>query len=451
MNLPETVRELIHILENEGFEAWAVGGCVRDALLDITPHDFDLCTSALPHQLQQLFGQRRLVLSGLKHGTVGVVTDNGVVEITTFRAEGDYSDSRHPGWVRFVCDIDQDLARRDFTINAMAYSPLRGYRDPFGGREDLGRKLLRCVGDPNTRFREDALRILRGARFAARFGLRIEEATWEAMLDNAPLLDQLARERVFEELCKLLCLTDAKMLCKLSPILTQIIPELRPMVGFDQRSPHHALDVFTHTALVVQGVPPVETLRLAALLHDVGKPGSFTVDETGRGHFYGHAKLSGQMAGQILQKLKAPAALREEVVWLIEHHMAFYQPERKGIRRLLSRYGKERLLMLNALHRADLKGKDAENVDRELQELDAIRELIRQVEEEEGRMTLKKLAVNGNDLLQMGVEPGSGMGMMLNRLLNAVMGEEVVNEKAPLLEMANRIWKESESAALDEK
>ena len=440
MLLPEHVMALIRLLEAHGFEAWAVGGCVRDAFLGNPAHDFDLCTSALPEQTQEVFRSHRLVLAGLKHGTVGVVTEEGVVEITTFRTEGDYTDSRHPGWVKFVPTIDEDLARRDFTINAMAYSPIRGDRDPFGGREDLKNNVLRCVGDPEQRFREDALRILRGARFAARFGMEIETQTWNAMLSTAPLMEGLARERVFEELCRLLCLTDGKTLCRLAPILARVIPELEPMIGFDQRSPHHAHDVFTHTALVVEGVPAEPELRLAALLHDVGKPGCFTTDETGRGHFYGHAQLSAQMAQQILRDLKAPTALREEVVWLIDHHMSFSQPTRKSVRRLLSRYGKERLMKLNALHRADLLAKDAEPVARELAQLQQIRDLIQQVEEEEGRMTLRDLKVNGRDLAAAGIPQNAHMGMILQTLFNAVLGEEVANEREPLLEMAKDIW-----------
>lgn len=436
MKLPLNVLELIHMLQAQGFETWAVGGCVRDALLGIEPHDFDLCTSALPEQIQEVFADRQLVLAGVKHGTVGIVTENGVVEITTFRTEGDYSDSRHPGWVRFVPRLEQDLARRDFTINAMAYSPEQGYRDPFGGQEDLKNKVLRCVGDPETRFREDALRILRGARFAARFGLTIEEKTWNAMVQTAPLMKELARERVFDELCRLICLTGAEMLCKLIPVLIHIIEELEPMVGFDQRSPHHAHDVFTHTALVVQGTSPVPELRLAALLHDVGKPASFTMDENGRGHFRGHAKLSSQMANEILLRLKAPTTLREDVVWLIANHMNFCDAERKAVRRAMSRHGLQRMLWLMELQAADLGGKGAEPITQTLEKINATRQLLLQLSQEEGQMTLRRLAVKGNDLMALGVPAGPELGAMLARLLDAVISEEIPNEKEPLLALA---------------
>ena len=281
MILPEHIAYCLNALEDAGFAAWCVGGCVRDALLGLTPHDYDICTAALPEQTEAVFSDHRLVLAGKKHGTVGVIFEKEVVEITTFRTEGDYLDNRHPDWVEFVPDVEKDLARRDFTVNAMAWSPKRGFADPFGGRTDLERNVLRAVGDPELRFREDSLRILRGLRFAARFNLRIEETTWQAMLRQRQLMDNLARERVFEELCGLLPLVTAEELIRFAPILAAVIPELEPMIGFDQHSPHHAYDVFTHTAHVVAAVPPELPLRWAALLHDVGKVPTFTRDVYG--------------------------------------------------------------------------------------------------------------------------------------------------------------------------
>jgi len=442
VNIPAYVTELMDQLEYRGYEAWAVGGCVRDHALGIEPHDFDLCTNAHPHEIQAAFPGYELVLAGVKHGTVGVVTESGVVEITTFRAEGDYTDSRHPGWVEFVPELRQDLMRRDFTINAMAYSPKRGWQDPFGGLEDLKAKRLRCVGEPRQRFQEDALRILRGARFAARFGLEIEESTWNAMLSTAHLMDALARERVFEELCKLICHTDGPMLCKLAPILAHAIPELKPMIGFDQHSPHHAHDVFTHTAWVVHRVSPEPVIRMAALLHDVGKPSTFSIDDIGRGHFTGHAKVGEAMADEILLRLKAPTEFRQTVTWLIGMHMAFYQPTRKGVRSVLSRYGEEKLLMLNELHRADLLGKDAEDVSVRLEELNRVEAMIRQVQEEEGRMSLKKLVVKGGDLMELGIPAGPHMGAILDHLLMDVIFEELPNAPEPLLAQAKVYWQE---------
>ncbi len=438
MNLPKTVLELMQALKDAGFEAWAVGGCVRDSVLGITPHDYDLCTSAAPEQMQQVFCKYQLVLAGVKHGTVGVVTDTGVVEITTFRTEGDYSDSRHPGWVRFVPTVQEDLARRDFTINAMAYCPGQGYADPFGGLADLKQGVLRAVGDPVRRFREDALRILRGVRFAARFHLEIEPNTWDAMRSQAEALDLLAKERIFEELSKLLLVADAQMLLKIQPILARVIPELAPAMGFCQHSPHHAFDVFTHIAYVTEGVPPEPELRFAALLHDVGKPACFTTDENGRGHFYGHAGVGARMADEILQRLKAPTALRQEVVWLIGHHMTDYPPEKKLVRRALSRHGEQRLRHLMALEIADLSGKGVVESEDGVVRLRAFLEVLEQISQQEGQMSLKTLAVKGQDLMELGYAPGPKLGEVLNELLNLVMAEELPNEKQALMHQAKQ-------------
>ena len=251
MYLPSYVKTCIDALEEAGFAAYAVGGCVRDSLLGLEPADYDLCTAALPDETEAVFKDYKLVLAGKKHGTVGVVTEGGVVEITTFRTEGAYLDNRHPEWVEFVEDVTGDLARRDFTVNAMAYSPTRGFADPFGGQEDLKNHILRAVGDAATRFREDSLRILRGARFAAKYRLIPDPETEKAMFDLRDLMENLARERVFDELCKLVTYADTADLLRFAPIVTAVIPELAPCVGFDQHNPHHIYDIFEHTARVV--------------------------------------------------------------------------------------------------------------------------------------------------------------------------------------------------------
>ena len=432
MILPDYVAHCLESLEQAGFTAYAVGGCVRDSLLGLVPHDFDLCTSALPEQTEAVFSGHRLVLAGKKHGTIGVVYGTDVVEITTFRTEGDYRDNRHPGWVAFVPDVAQDLARRDFTVNAMAYSPARGYADPFGGREDLHKGILRAVGDPETRFREDSLRILRGLRFAARYRLTIEDATWQAMLTQAPLMENLARERVFEELCRLLPLITAEELIRCAPILAAVIPELAPMIGFDQHSPHHAYDVFTHTARVVEAVPPELPLRWAALLHDVGKIPTFTRDETGRGHFYGHGEKSEEMADAILRRLKAPTGLRERAVLLIGRHMVRLLPDKKFLRRWLGRLGPEALEQLLYLQMADMGSKGICNPG-ETDQFLRVRELLEEIRQENSCLSLKDLAVRGNDLTQLGFT-GKAVGDALNLLLEQVMDEALPNEKQALLQ-----------------
>ena len=432
MNLPQYVKDCLDALENAGYEAYVVGGCVRDACLGLVPHDFDMCTSALPEETEAVFADHSLVLAGKKHGTVGVITGGNVVEITTFRTEGDYRDNRHPEWVAFVPHVEADLARRDFTVNAMAWSPKRGFADPFGGREDLENKVLRAVGDPVQRFREDSLRILRGVRFAVRYSLTVEEDTRKAMLSEAHLMDNLARERVFEELCKLLLLVTAEDLLRFAPILAAVIPELQPLIGFDQRSPHHAYDLFTHVARVTAGVPAELPLRWAALLHDIGKIPTFTRDETGRGHFYGHAAAGAEMADAVLHRLKAPTALREQVVLLIGKHMTKLEPEKKNLRRWLGRLGWETVDSLLCLQEADMGSKGTGKPE-EMDQFAQIRALLEEIKEENACLSLKDLAVNGHDLMALGLR-GRAVGDALDALLEQVLDEKLPNEKQTLLQ-----------------
>ena len=434
MYLPNYVLTCMQALEAAGFQVYAVGGCVRDALLGLTPHDYDLCTDATPEQMQQVFQNFSLVRSGEKHGTIGVILDHQVVEITTFRTEGGYTDSRHPGWVRFVPNLEDDLARRDFTVNAMAYSPKTGYMDPFGGRADLENRVLRAVGCPERRFAEDALRILRGARFAARFDLTPEETTEQAMLRLAPTMEQLARERVFEELCKLLLWATAEDLCRYAPIITAVIPELASQVGFDQRNPHHAYDLFTHSAHVTANTPAELSLRWAGLLHDVGKVPSFFTDEAGRGHFYGHAKPGAEIANEVLLRLKAPTALRGEVVQLCQLHMTLIVPEKKVVRRWLNKLGPALLEKLLTFQAADMSGKGIIEGD-ELEQFPKLRAIIQEILAENACFSLKNLAVNGHDLIALGVA-GKQIGQCLQYLLEQVMEEVLPNEQGALLDAA---------------
>lgn len=432
MFLPQPVRFCLDALESAGYSAYCVGGCVRDALLGLTPHDYDLCTDATPEEISRVFADFPQVHNGEKHGTVGVVLGHDLYEITTFRTEGGYRDCRHPDWVRFVSHIEADLARRDFTVNAMAYSPARGLADPFGGREDLQNGILRAVGDPVQRFSEDALRILRGARFAARFRLQVEENTEKAMFRLAGLMENLARERVYSELCKLLLWASTEDLLRFAPLITQVIPELRPSVGFQQHSPHHAFDVYTHICHVVEGVPGSLPLRWAALLHDVGKPAAFTLDEAGRGHFLGHAGAGARQADDILRRLKAPTALREQVVFLIEHHMDRLEPDKKLLRRRLSRCGEENLRALLALQKADFGSKGVQGEDGNFNALQA---LLEEILAESNCLSLRDLAVNGHDLMALGYS-GADIGQALNALLEAVLDDRLPNEKEALLSAA---------------
>ena len=431
MHLPEHIRACLTALENAGFEAWVVGGCVRDACLGLTPHDYDICTSALPEQTEAVFSGQKLVLAGKKHGTIGVVTAGDVVEITTFRTEGDYRDNRHPQWVEFVTHIEQDLARRDFTVNAMAYSPIRGFADPFGGRADLKNNLLRAVGDPEKRFQEDSLRILRGVRFAVRFGFEVEGDTLAAMGSQAYLMDNLARERVFEELCKLLPAVTAQDLIRFNPVITRVIPELAPLVGYDQKNRHHIHDLYTHTALVVHHCPGRPVLRWAALLHDIGKPAAMTMGPDGQAHYHGHAALSADLADGILRRLKAPTALREQAVTLIAKHMTLPQPDKKYLRRHLGRLGWETMEALLQLQEADTLATGTDH-DAELAAFSAIRGLLAEIQAENACLSLKDLALNGHDLMALGYQ-GKAIGQTLNRLLELVLEEHCENTREALL------------------
>ena len=437
MLIPKDVQFCINRLEKAGFAAYVVGGCVRDAQLGLDPQDWDMCTAALPEETEAVFSDCRLVLAGKKHGTVGVITDSGVVEITTFRTEGDYRDNRHPEWVRFVPNIEDDLARRDFTVNAMAYSPLRGFADPFGGREDLKNRILRAVGEPVTRFREDSLRILRGVRFSVRYGLTPESETLAAMESQRELMENLARERVFDELCKLLPLVSADDLVRFAPVLTQVLPELIPQLGYDQTNHHHIHDLFTHTALVTAAMPQKAHLRWAALLHDTGKPSTRTVDEQGEAHYHGHAGRSAEIARCCLARLKAPTALREQVELLIDKHMVWFPPEKKVIRRWISRLGFDMFADLITLQQADCLATGTAGA-AELAHFEEISRLASEIKAENACLSLKNLAVNGHDLMALGFS-GPAIGQTLNRLFSLVLEEQLPNEKEALLNAAQEV------------
>ena len=433
MALPESVRLCIQSLEKAGFEAYVVGGCVRDYVLGREPQDYDMCTSAKPEEICNVFADYKLVRSGEKHGTIGVVFPEGVCEITTFRAEGAYTDNRHPDWVAFVTRLEEDLKRRDFTVNAMAYSPSRGLVDPYGGRQDLKNKVLRTVGDPEARFREDALRILRGIRFAARYQLVPEEETLQAMYQLSYLLDNLARERVYEELCKFLPLATAAYLEQFKPILGRAIPELGACVDFAQYSPHHRYDVYTHTAHVVEGVSEELVMRWAALLHDVGKPEVFQLDENGQGHFRGHAQEGARMADRILQRLKAPNAIREQVVFLAEQHMTVPEADKQLLLKWVSRHGKDQIARLLQLQAADFHAKGTGETTDYFEKMQA---LLDSLMEEEPCLTAKDLKINGRDVLALGVEPGPLVGECMRQLLTQVQEGTTENTREALLAAA---------------
>ena len=429
--MPPQAARALDLLRTAGHEAWIVGGCVRDHLLGTAPKDYDITTSALPEETKTVFQQFHVIETGIRHGTVTVVLEGEPLEITTYRVDGGYTDARHPDGVTFTRFLREDAARRDFTMNAMSYAPGEGLRDFFGGRDDVKAGIIRAVGDPAVRFQEDALRILRGIRFATRYGLSVEAETKRAMFALTPRMESLARERVFEELSHFLLCAHAEDLLAFAPVLAAAIPELQQTLGFEQHSPHHAYDVFTHTAHVTGAVPPVLPLRWAALLHDVGKPATFTLDETGCGHFYSHAKISADMADAVLRRFKAPTQLRENVVLLIGLHMTKLEPEKRLLRRRLSRMGTETLEQLLQLQEADM-GSKGTGMPAEMQQFPQLRALLSEIYAEDSCLNLKDLAVDGNDLKALGLT-GRKIGETLNHLLEQVLDEKLPNDRTALL------------------
>lgn len=442
--LPVPVSDLIDRLETAGFSAYAVGGCVRDSLLGLTPHDWDLCTSALPDQMREVFRDFRTAETGLKHGTLTVIVDHVPYEVTTFRLETGYSDHRHPDTVSFVDNLAMDLARRDFTVNAMAWSPGTGLSDPFGGRGDLAAGIIRCVGTPEKRFGEDALRILRALRFAAVYDFSVEPATAAALRAMAGDLRLVAGERIREELLRLLCgKAVGRILREYSDVLSVIIPELGPMVGFDQQNHHHSYDLWEHTVRAVEGVPADPVLRLVMLLHDTGKPAVRTVDEKGEAHYRGHAKVSAEIALRAADALRLDNAFRDRLVRLVLHHdtplrtnTGAVNSDRAFLLRRLNRFGEQDLRALFLIHRADRTATGYSSAGREEARCRQREEALDALLAERPCFTLKCLAVNGRDLTALGLQ-GKAVGETLQFLLEAVMDGKVPNERGALLEFLN--------------
>lgn len=439
MTLPVFVTRAISRLEAAGYEAYVVGGAVRDHLMGRRPADFDLCTNATPAEVTALFHDCRPVTVGARYGTVKIM-GNLSIEITTFRSDSVYSDSRHPEMVRFGHSIKEDLARRDFTINAIACHPEKGYIDPFGGQADIQAKLIRCVGDPARRFSEDALRILRAIRFAARFGFAIEPLTWQAALDHRALLSRLSAERLRDELSAfIICPRAGDLLIRFREILFEIIPELKPCNGFQQHSPHHHHDVLGHIAETINHCPPALPIRLAALLHDIGKPLCFTRDERGQGHFPGHMDLSAGIARDFMSRLRYPSRMIETVCLLIANHDRRYQATPAGAREWLGRLGPKQIFVFIKLKRADCLA-HAPSYYFHLRKLAQFRREVCAALRRGDCYSLRQLAVGGRDLIRaLGFAPGPLIGETLDALLNAVVQGEVVNARAQLLQLAAQI------------
>lgn len=435
--MPQEVCSLLARLESAGYQGWAVGGCVRDTLRGAVPSDWDVTTDARPERVMALFGERAIP-TGLKHGTVTVCAGETHVEVTTFRRDGTYSDHRRPDAVQFSSSLEEDLARRDLTVNAMAMD-LRGYIcDPFGGQEDLSHRVLRCVGDPLRRLDEDALRIMRTLRFAAVLGFTIEPDTSAALHRRAPLLADIAAERILVEMNKLLTGEYmASVLLAYPDVLGVFLPELLPCVGFDQRNVHHCYDVWTHSVYAASAIAPDAVLRWAMLLHDIGKPDCFTVDEHGTGHFYGHPARSAELAEAICRRLRMDKKSAQRIVTLVRWHDRDIPRTEKAVARAARQLGEDTLRQLLAVKRADNRAQSplcrgrAADIDRAEAILDDL--LARQ-----SCFSLRELAVRGNDLTALGLR-GPAVGEALQKLLDAVMDGSVPNERPALLALAQKL------------
>ena len=429
--IPENVKEILQKLEAAGYEAWCVGGAVRDMLLGREPGDWDVTTNALPETVMELFAPHA-VATGLQHGTVTVGGGRGV-EITTYRRDGEYLDNRRPESVEFTSSLREDLARRDYTINAIAMDRRGNLYDPWDGQKDLAGGMIRAVGDAATRFGEDALRIMRGLRFAARLGFSIEEQTSEAIHRCAPLLKNIAVERLNVEMTGLLCGEHvAQILLEYPDVLGVFMPEILPCVGFDQRSKYHIYDVWEHTAHAVEAVENQPVLRWTMLMHDLGKPDTFTVDQNGAGHFYGHFHESVNKAKAIMDRLRFDNRSKQQILTLVERHDSVLALTDRTVRRNLSRYGEEILRLLLKVKRADNLAHAPEYRDRS--ELIDQWEQLLNVELASGScFSLGQLAVKGNDLIELGIK-GKQIGEMLNELLSQVIDEKLPNDKMILIE-----------------
>lgn len=439
MEIPFQISEILERLEKSGFAAYIVGGCVRDSLMGTEPHDYDVTTSALPKETERVFADCRVVETGIKHGTVTVLYKGMSIEITTFRLDGNYSDGRHPDTVSFTDKIEEDLSRRDFTMNGLAYSPKRGLVDPFGGEKDIKSGIIRCIGNPDKRFDEDALRILRALRFSSVLGFEIEKNTSDSIRRKKNDLRNVSAERIFSEIKKLLCGDRAKdVLLEYPEIFSLIFPPLAEQMGYNQHSRFHNSTLYEHTARAVGAAEKETALRLAMLFHDMGKPSRRSTDENGEGHFYGHAEESARIADLQLRALKCDNATREQVCEIVRYHDIPIELSRKYMRRQLAKHGLETLRYIFLAHIADDSAKVPEALERIPKWREAI-EMAEEIAEERPCLSLSALAISGNDLRQF-EEPSPKYGRVLNELLKQVVEGVIPNEREILLEKAKEMF-----------
>lgn len=435
LQLPEKAAYIIHTLEQAGFEAYAVGGCIRDSLLGKDPEDWDITTSALPEQIKALFPHT--VDTGIQHGTVTVICQKEAFEVTTYRVDGKYEDARHPKEVTFTASLKEDLQRRDFTVNAMAYNEKTGLVDEFCGIADLRNGIIRCVGAANQRFGEDALRMMRAVRLAAQMGFEIEEDTYRAMAGMAENIGKVSAERIQAELVKLLVSPHPEMLRTLyeTGITKVILPEFDKMMETPQHNPHHCYDVGGHTLHVLAGVPPDKALRLAALFHDIAKPLCRTTDGEGVDHFYGHPKQGAQLASEIMRRLKFDNETRKKVCAYVMWHDENPQLNKTDVRIRLSRIGTEYFPELFTLKRADIKAQSSYKQEQKFAYVDEYEKMYREIIDQKNCLSIKELEVSGRDLMLAGMQPGKEIGAALQYLLEQVLAHPEYNERETLISL----------------
>lgn len=437
ITIPDNVAFILDRLHNTGHEAFVVGGCVRDSWLGLNPNDWDITTSAKPYEILEVFKDKQIIETGLQHGTVTVLIDGIGYEVTTYRIDGDYSDNRRPDTVQFTTSLTEDLKRRDFTINAMAYNNEVGLLDPFGGEDDLSKKKIRCVGNPEERFKEDALRIMRTFRFSAQLGFFIENSTLGAALKLKQNLLNISQERITTELCKgLQGLYPQIMMSK--EVLCQIIPEFQDTIGFDQCNKYHIYDVWEHTEHALYLETSGELIvRLAVLFHDIGKPHSYQQEEDGTRHFKGHGKVSAEMTDKIMRKMKFSNYIRESVIELVYYHDATIEEGEKYVKRWLGKIGETQFRRLLQLKKADIKAHNSQYSPINMGKVKRVEDILKKVLSEQQCFTLKDLAVNGNDLIKNAeYKAGKELGNTLNLLLQKVIDGELPNEKDALMQEA---------------
>lgn len=436
IQIPEEANELIHALQKNGYEAYVVGGCVRDSILNRPVHDWDICTSATPEEMLEVFKDKRIIPTGLKHGTITVINGDGQYEITTFRTDGEYSDNRRPDSVTFVKNLYEDLQRRDFTINAMAYNDEVGLVDPFNGMEDIKYKKISCVGCAEDRFGEDALRILRAIRFAAQLEFTIMPGTdWE-IHKQYKNLENISIERINSEFCKIASSDDFCVeLLLYKDVFSLFIPELKDMFDFPQNNPWHIWDVFGHTIHAVEYCDSDElVVRLAVFFHDFGKPHSYQDGEDGIRHFKGHGKVSADMTDSIMKRLRFDNETRNNVVELVYYHDATFKVGKKYVKRWLNKIGEKQFRRLLQVKKSDNKAQNLELSSDRIKELNEIEALIDEVLQEDECFSLKDLAINGKDVMQiMGIEQGSKVGDWLNKVLEEVIDGKMKNDREELI------------------